>query len=128
MVFADLFSILLLLTSKVYISQRKKNTYPTSVLGLPKKISALYHGVSSFGRGKLLVIFESCDLKISLKKASGNFESTTTCALLIAIYLPWKFHEVVPNSSQETSKRGGGGGKFLLRLHEESIFVQKTEE
>ncbi len=59
--------------------------------------------------GKLLVIFGPCNLYISQKEASGNFESMTTFALLTEIYLAWEFHKFSPSRFRETSERGGGG-------------------
>ncbi len=58
-----------------------------------KNISAQTNEVSIFAREELLVIFGPCYSNISQKEASGNFESMTAFALLIEIYLTWKFHK-----------------------------------
>jgi hypothetical protein len=73
--------------ARIGIFQRKKNTHHNLVLVLTKKIPARKNEVSVFVRGKLLVIFGLCNPHISQKEASGNFESMTTFALLIEIYL-----------------------------------------
>jgi hypothetical protein len=71
-----------------------------------KKISVQTNEVSNFVWEKLLVIFGPCNPNISQKEASGNFESRTTFALLIKIYLVWEFHTFSSSRSWETPKRG----------------------
>ncbi len=106
-VFDSDFSILLLLTFVDGIFQ-KKNRHPDWVLVTTKQISAWYNKVSFFARGELLVVFGPWDFKNSQKEVSGNFESMTTFALLIEIYLPCEFHKFPLSHSLETPERGGG--------------------
>ena len=86
----------------------KKNTHPDSFLVLAKKISA--RSVQPFRRkrGKTFGVFGSWEPQNPLKEASDNFESMTSFALLIDIYLPWEFHKFSLSHSLERPERGGG--------------------
>jgi hypothetical protein len=51
-------------------------------------------------------VFGPWDFQNSQKEVSGNFESQTTFALLMEIYLPCEFHTFSLNHSLETRERG----------------------
>jgi len=55
-----------------------------------------------------LLVFGPWDFQNSQKEVSGNFESMTTFALLIEIYLPCEFHKFPLSHSLETPETGGG--------------------
>jgi hypothetical protein len=110
---------LLLLTSTIGVFRRKKNRHPDGGVVLTKKFQ-LEKMKSRLLRGaKFLVIFGPCNSDISQKEASGNYESMTTFALLIEIYLVWEFHKFCPavlEKPLETGAEGGGALKrFVLR-------------
>jgi hypothetical protein len=50
-------------------------------------------------------VFDPWDFQNSQKEVSGNFESMTTFALLIEIYLPCQFHNFPLSHSLETPER-----------------------
>jgi hypothetical protein len=94
---------------KTEFFDENKSTHPKWVLVVTKKFQPEQMKSRILRGGKLLVIFGPCNPNISQKEGSGNFESMTTFALLIEIYLAWEFHKFSPSRSWETSEKGVGG-------------------
>jgi hypothetical protein len=67
-----------------------------------------------FRRGEILVVFGPWDFQNSQKEVSENFESVTTFAFLIEIYLPCQFHKFPLSHSFQTPESEGGPRKMNL--------------
>jgi len=82
----------------------EKTIYPNNVWVSEKTLSAQSTVAARRNRSEQRALITHCNPNISLKTASGDFESMTTFVLRTEIYLPWRVQFFWINCSLETWK------------------------
>jgi hypothetical protein len=80
----------------------EKTIYPSNIWVPEKTFSAQSHVAARRNRSEQRALINHCNPNISLKTASGDFESMTTFALRTEIYLSWHVQFFLINCSLET--------------------------